>query len=279
MSESSSGRTFDTAGAPATRGRWRRLARITFLCLIPVAVLAGFFLSRSVMQAQESARRSNCSCGLKQFGLALHNYHETYGTFPPAFVLGPDGQPWHSWRVLILPYLECDPLYQEYRFAEPWDGPNNRKLLSRMPTIFACPSRPYTAKADLLATMSFGLLACDAHPLSARDGNTSYAAVLGQDCAFRGTVAVTIKDITDGTSNTALIGESNRTKIPWTKPEDIDIAFHPKLGDPDGFSSYHDQGCHFLRGDGTVKFLRYDLPKATVDAVFTRNGGETVNID
>ena len=276
MSESSSGSVFDTAAVPAPRSRWRRLARITFLCLIPVAVLAGF-LWRPVLEAREASHRSNCKCGLKQFGLALHNYHDTYGTFPPAFVLGPDGRPWHSWRVLILPFLECNPLYEEYRFDEPWDGPNNRKLLAQMPEVFACPSRPRDAKADLLATMSFGLLACGADRVSVRDGKTSYAAVLGQDCAFRGTVAVTIKDITDGTSNTALIGESNRTKIPWMKPEDIDIAFHPKLGDPDGFSSYHDQGgCHFLMGDGTVRNLRHDLPQATVDAIYTRNGGEIV---
>ena len=276
MSEPSSGSACDTPAAQARLRRRRRYARIALVCLIPVALLWGV-LSRSVMQAQEASRRSSCNCALKQFGLALHNYHETYGTFPPAFVLGPDGRPWHSWRVLILPYLECDPLYQEYRFDEPWDGPNNRKLLSKMPVIFACPSRPRAAKADLLATISFGLLACDSHPVSAPDGNTSYAAVLGQDCAFRGTVAVTIKDFIDGTSNTVLIGESNRTKIPWTKPEDIDIAFHPKLGDPDGFSSYHEQGCNFLRGDGTVKFLRYDLPMTTVDALFTRNGGELIS--
>ena len=255
--------------------RWRRWVRITIVCLIPVSIIAGF-LWRPMIEAQEASRRSHCKCYLKQFGLALHNYHDTYGTFPPAFVLGPDGQPWHSWRVLILPFLECDPLYQEYRFDEPWDGPNNRKLLSKMPEVFVCPSRPCPVKADLLASISFGLLACDSHPLSTADGNTSYAAVLGQDCAFRGTVAVTIKDITDGVSTTAMIGESTRTKIPWTKPEDIDIGFHPKIGDPDGFSGYHYLGCHFLMGDGTVKFIRDDEPQKTVDAIFTRNGGEVV---
>lgn len=257
----------------ATRRRWRRYVRITLLCLVPVALLTAV-LWRPVKLAQEASHRSSCKCYLKQFGLALHNYHDTYGSFPPAFVLGPDGRPWHSWRVLILPFLECQPLYEEYRFDEPWDGPNNRKLLGKMPEVFACPSRPCDAKASLFPSLAFGLLACDAHPVSVRDGNTSYAAVLCQDCVFRGTEPVTIKEILDGTSNTALIGESNRTRIPWTKPEDIDIAFHSKLGDPDGFSSYHDQGCHFLFGDGTVQFVRTTVDQAIIDGLFTRNGRE-----
>jgi hypothetical protein len=167
-------------------------------------------------------------------------------------------------------------LYAEYRFDEPWDGPNNRKLLSKMPEVYACPSRPRHATASVLPNFSFGLLACDAHPVSVRDGNTSYAAILGKDCVFRGTEPIAIKEVTDGTSNTALIGETNHTRIPWTKPEDIDIAFHSKLDDPNGFSSHHDQGCHFLLGDGTVHFVSSHLRQEWLDALFTRNGAENI---
>ena len=60
--------------------------------------------------------------------MAVANYHETYGCFPPAYVADRDGKPMHSWRVLILPFLEQRELYNAYNFAEPWDGPNNRKL-------------------------------------------------------------------------------------------------------------------------------------------------------
>ena len=257
------------------RRQRRRFLKLAMLCLLPVVLLAGL-LWRPILEAREASHRSSCKCFLKPFGLALSNYHETYGSFPPAFVLGPDGRPWHSWRVLILPFLECDPLYQEYRFDEPWDGPNNRKLLAKMPTVYACPSRPRHVEASLLASLSFGLLACDAHPVSVRDGNTSYAAVLGKDCAFRGVEPVTLAEITDGTSNTAFIGESCRTRIPWTKPEDIDIAFHSKLNDPDGYSSYHDRGCHFLFGDGTVRFVINDIEQSILDGLFTRNGAETI---
>ena len=75
-----------------------------------------------------------CSNSLKNISLALQNYHDTYRTFPAAYVPDKDGEPMHSWRVLILPYIEERNLYDKYDFTEPWDGPNNSKLLADMPS-------------------------------------------------------------------------------------------------------------------------------------------------
>jgi len=72
--------------------------------------------------------------------LALHNFHDAKLKPPAITVNGPDGKPWHSWRVLILPFIEEEALYNEYRFDEPWNGPNNSKLASKMPDVFRCPS-------------------------------------------------------------------------------------------------------------------------------------------
>ena len=255
--------------------RWRGVIKLVVIASLLLSYPV-WWLSGAVTQALEASHRSSCNCRLKQFGLAFHNYHDTYGTFPPAFVLGPDGRKWHSWRVLILPMLEQQALYDEYKFDEPWDGPNNRKLLAKMPSLFACPSRPCEAKPATL--LSIGVLACSDGPAAAvANGYTSYAAVLGKDCVFRGVKPVNVKEITDGTSNTLLIGECTRTKIPWTKPDDIEIANHPTLGDPKGFSGPHDGGSHFLIADGSVRFLSTMTPQATVDALFTRNGGELIN--
>ena len=74
-----------------------------------------------------------CKNNLKQIALALHNYHQANGCFPPAYIADKNGRPMHSWRVLILPYLELDHLYKQYNFNEPWDGPNNKKLLAARP--------------------------------------------------------------------------------------------------------------------------------------------------
>ncbi len=68
--------------------------------------------------------------------MAVANYHETFGCFPPAYVVDRQGKPMHSWRVLILPFMEQKELYDAYDFAEPWDGPNNRKLASRIGSIY-----------------------------------------------------------------------------------------------------------------------------------------------
>ena len=80
-------------------------------------------------------------CQYCQILLALHNYHSEYNALPPAYVADANGKPMHSWRVLILPYMEQSALYNRYKFNEPWNGPNNITLLNSMPSIFACPSR------------------------------------------------------------------------------------------------------------------------------------------
>src|SRR5204863_151662 len=104
------------------------LRRLWWIAEAIVVVLLGYWLTTAIRDAHEAARRSNCKGELKQIGLALLNYREVYGCFPPAFIADESGRPMHSWRVLILPYIDHVSLYYEYRFDEPWDGPNNRKL-------------------------------------------------------------------------------------------------------------------------------------------------------
>jgi hypothetical protein len=119
--------------------------------MIRIAVLSVFlagvaWLARAVHWAREAALRSDCVNQLKGLTLALHNYHVTYGSFPPAYVEGSDGRRMHSWRVLILPFLPGakTSLYQRYQWEEPWDGPNNRMLADEIPQYLKCPSRPDT---------------------------------------------------------------------------------------------------------------------------------------
>jgi len=70
---------------------------------------------------------------LKQIALAMHNYHDTYGTFPPHAIYSKDGKPLLSWRVMILPYIEQNNLYQQFHLDEPWDSEHNQKLMQQMP--------------------------------------------------------------------------------------------------------------------------------------------------
>jgi len=230
-------------------------------CVFGVLVVCGGILAAlllpAVQQAREAARRSQCQNNLKQIGLALLNYETTYGSFPPAFIPDESGKPMHSWRVLILPYLDQQPLYNAYNFSEPWDGPNNSRLLASMPPTYACPS----------------------HAGPPGNTNTAYVAPYGEHCIFRGSQPVGIRDILDGTSNTVMVGEAANANIPWMKPDDVDIRAHPTIGDRDGFSSDHAGGVHFLLGDGSVRFISQSITQQTLQALFTRDGGEVIGGD
>jgi hypothetical protein len=104
------------------------------------------FLARGVVDPREYGRRYSCRNNIKQILWALHSYHEKHGHFPPAYVADKDGRPMHSWRVLILPYLDHDDVYKKYRMDEPWDGPNNRKLWDIRMGEYECPEQPDTGK-------------------------------------------------------------------------------------------------------------------------------------
>ncbi|MFO0845686.1 MAG: sigma-70 family RNA polymerase sigma factor [Gemmataceae bacterium] len=85
---------------------------------------------------QGAADRALVRRNLKALALAMHNYHDANGQFPPAAVTDRAGKPLLSWRVLLLPYLGQEALYKEFRLNEPWDSPTNKKLLARMPPVF-----------------------------------------------------------------------------------------------------------------------------------------------
>ncbi|MBS0266896.1 MAG: DUF1559 domain-containing protein [Planctomycetes bacterium] len=207
---------------------------------------------------------TTCNSRLRFLALACANYEAKYGTFPPAYIADSQGRPMHSWRVLILPYLGRDDLYSEYNFDEPWNGPQNIKLLEKMPGLYACPSCALDSASDAI------------HPRTASTRFTNYAAVLGPRCVFRGEAPVARSAITDDALQTLIIGEVTDANIPWTKPEDIDIGKHPGFGDRLGFSSKHSGRLNFATAAGGTRCLNTKTPQKTVDALFTRDGHETI---
>jgi len=219
--------------------------------LLAVPCLIALLLP-AVQQAREAARRTQCRSNLKQIGLAMYNYHDVYGCFPPAYIADETGKPMHSWRVLILPYLEQQALYEQYDFSEPWDGPNNSRLMGLRPPIYACP----TGHGGTMTT--------------------AYAAISGENCVFAGAESTKISDITDGTSETIMVGEAEYAAIPWMEPRDIEFDTFTTVGDADGFSSDHQGGVFVLNADGSTNFVSEDVNPESFKAELTRNGGEEV---
>lgn len=112
------------------------LIAIALMCVLLTVLMT------TLVPAVKSTRhtiRVTCASHGKAIYFNILAYKEKYGRFPPQTVLGPDGKPWHSWRVLLLEF-ENSALFQQYSFSEPWNGLNNRKLLSQMPSIYRCPT-------------------------------------------------------------------------------------------------------------------------------------------
>src|ERR1700721_4145755 len=105
------------------------------------ALLLGSFFSLPAMSADDPPAITKkdlmtSSNNLKQIVLAFHNYYSTYNILP-SDVLDTDGKPLLSWRVAILPFVEEQALWMQFKMDEPWDSPNNKKLIEKMPKLYA----------------------------------------------------------------------------------------------------------------------------------------------
>ena len=136
-------------------GRYKsaaRNARIAFWCLVAgfifhVTVLA-VSLPTAIQAAREGSTSVKCLNNVTKIGEALFQYDKVHGALPPLYTVDDKGNPLHSWRVLLLPYMEQKPLYDQIRLDEPWDSPHNRQFHGQMPKIYACPRQPGNRQSD-----------------------------------------------------------------------------------------------------------------------------------
>ena len=219
-------------------------------------------LAPAVTTARESASRMSSMNNLKQIGLAFHNYAAVYKHFPSPALLGGEQKKYaYSWRVALLPFIEQQALYDQYHFDEPWDGPNNRKLIDRMPALYSAGGPD--GKPSSRSMASYYVFAGE-------------AAALGSPQVPGGKVAEpTFELITDGTSNTILAVEWEGN-IPWTKP--ADIPFDP-AGPVPAIGGFWPDGFNVLMCDGSVRGLPKQLDADTLKALITRAGREVIQAD
>jgi type II secretory pathway pseudopilin PulG len=221
------------------------VAIVLVVLLVPGVLIA--LLLPAVGAARGAARRASSSNNMKQLALALHNYHDTYRAFPPAVVTDANGQPLYSGRVLLLPFMEQAPLFDQWDKTQAWDSPANQALAGTMIPTFRDPA--------------------DGGPAN----QTSYLFATGQGTIFEAGQNVTIQNVSDGISNTILMVEVKQSGIGWAEPRDIDLSQQAPLP-----PSNHPSGNIVAMGDGSVRTLPASTPPATIRAAATRNGGEAV---
>ena len=222
---------------------WVPILVAVLACSLVCGGILLLLLLPAVQAAREAARRNNCSNSIRQIELALLNYESATGRFPPAYTVDENGTPLQSWRVLILPYMEENAIYEQINLDEPWDSPDNLAITeSYIPMVYQCPSAAGTGT------------------------NTNYLGVAGPNGFFNGPNARKISDIKDGTSRTISVVETDRTDVHWSQPVDWDPS--QKL------SGNHPQGTLVGFVDGHVQFMVDSIDPVTVQGMSTVDGGE-----
>jgi prepilin-type processing-associated H-X9-DG protein len=223
-------------------------------CLGIGGVVAALLLP-AVQAARTAARRSQSSNNLKQIVLAMHNYHDTYRQWPPAYVADENGKPLYSWRVVILPFMEQNALYQQFDKNKAWDDPANLAISQQMVSVYRSPG-------DETVTPN----------------GTNYFVIVGAQTAFPPDKQISLADITDGTSNTIAVMELKGIAGSWAAPIDPDMTkISPSLGNAPGqMNPVFPGGTNVAMCDGSVRFLSSSIQPNLLQLLILRNDGQAV---
>lgn len=179
------------------------------LLILILLGLAIVMLPYSFDFVPDTRMRAMCSSNLRQISLGLKNYRDSYGIFPPAYTVDANGKLLHSWRTLILPYLDQKTLYDSIDLTKPWDDPANSAVSEQIPGIYRCPSA------------------------TSPTNRTTYLGVFGKDKCFTGSKGRKLQEITDKHDETIVVIEVPEDQgVPWMAPLDADenliLSFDPK---------------------------------------------------
>ncbi len=212
-------------------------------------VLICLVLPATRRNARPAAYRMQCSNNLKQIGLALHNYESKYGQFPPAFTLDGEGKRLHSWRTLLLPFLEQEDLYSKVDLTKSWDDQANDAVRQVALSVFRCPSS------------------------NVKQSQTIYLAVVCAKSSLQPNRGRAITEFVDRLSDTVVVYEAEPSQaVHWMSPEDADEKMF--LSSNGKSKSSHEGGRHALFADGHVQFLSSKISEEILSGMITIDGGE-----
>lgn len=258
------------------RGNQRRSGngRVEVVVTVTVILVLVILLLPAIQQSREAARRSMWKNSFKQVGLALHNTQDTYGSLPPGGTMDSHGRLIHGWPIYLGDFLGYS--LNGVEFGVPWNEPPNNRLFKCSRWEFVNPSIP-----QLFDQNGYGLnhMAGNVYvlplvmlPADFRESKVRWPPV-GRDSPGR----IRVEDITDGTSNTLLVGEVRANFKPWGHPANVrDVALGINRF-PAGFGSvYAWNGAQFLMCDGSIRIINEQTEPRILQALSTPAGGETL---
>ncbi len=309
---------------------------IELLVVIAIIAILVALLLPAVQQAREAARRSSCQNNLKQIGLAMHNYHDVHNALPPAFVLTPgtlDNKGHWAWSAMILPYVELGPLYDRLNVGNVTASraiQDHTAAMQQAYAVFRCPSASGTPSSQPVAVLGYCIqeeTTTTEHGLAVSNyivmNNIAYVRMRQSDDPRRGDGSpggavgaffrnsrVNFRDISDGLSNTLLVGErafqmrGNRIGAgtlfavrdyngggpaandhasggEWGQglksvtgsvyfPINRTATAHNTL-ESQAFSSHHSGGAQFVLADGSVRFISENIHSSNGNAATAVN--------
>jgi prepilin-type N-terminal cleavage/methylation domain-containing protein len=288
----------------------RRGPAFTLIELLVVIALIGILsalLLPAAQRVREAANRLTCANNLKQLGLAVHDYHDTYGKIPYS-----RRDRYQTWCVLLLPYLEQENLYKQWNLSRTYYDPLNELARQTPVKLFFCPTRRTPETPPMLSTPGDIKDGTSGPPVPGALGD--YAVCVGNyeddywwDARGHGPAngafliecnnqALTFASITDGLSNTLFLGEKHvppggfGTSAAWDCSiynGDHGCAFRwagpgatlARSPSDSGirFGSYHSGICQFTLGDGSVRALPVSVSADTLRKLACRNDGEVID--
>jgi hypothetical protein len=270
--------------------------RIELLVAAAMGLLLAANAAPAVMQAREAAQRTQCKNNLKQLALALHNYNEVCGSFPPGYVVknwDSSSQRGFGWMSFLLPYLDQAPVYNRLNFSagsfmDVVQTPDQKPVVMTLVPQYRCPTdvlpglndrrggwptSNYSGNAGHLPfpRMAAGIVT-DFWPgqIPSPHNNATRSGLFGPNSNLR------FRDITDGLSNTFMVGERGVTSLGGIWPG-ITSATHENdaltdtshLSRPNAgltsFSSSHQDGLHIGLCDGSVRWIEDSIDSQPTD--------------